>query len=143
MLAQNFKTPADLRLTDMEFESLVKVLGMLERGELRHDPKRMLTGERFNMGVWRWNDGCGSIACICGWAYFISKGAAFPELQYFSSRPERNEPLEDLFVPVKHPDAGVANKRMLQITTAQAAIALRNYLTHGEARWDEALGPRG
>lgn len=32
MLAQNFKTPADLDLSDKEFASLVKVLGMLERG---------------------------------------------------------------------------------------------------------------
>ena len=33
MLAQNFKTPADLEITDIVFEALVKVLGMLERQE--------------------------------------------------------------------------------------------------------------
>lgn len=35
MLAQNFKTAADLDLADAEFEALVKVLGMLERGEIK------------------------------------------------------------------------------------------------------------
>jgi hypothetical protein len=26
-----------------------------------------------------------------------------------------------------------------EITPAQAAVALRNYLTHGDPRWDEAM----
>jgi hypothetical protein len=34
MLAQNFKTAAELDLSDAEIKALVKVLGILERGEL-------------------------------------------------------------------------------------------------------------
>jgi hypothetical protein len=34
MLANNFMTPSALGLSDVEFESLVKVLGMLERGDI-------------------------------------------------------------------------------------------------------------
>lgn len=34
MLAQNFKTPADLKIDDDDFEALVKVLGMFERAEV-------------------------------------------------------------------------------------------------------------
>jgi hypothetical protein len=35
MLAQNFKTPAALGISDAEFEALVKALGMLEREEIK------------------------------------------------------------------------------------------------------------
>lgn len=38
MLAQNFKTPADLGITDVEFDALYKVLGILERSEVPHVP---------------------------------------------------------------------------------------------------------
>lgn len=36
MLAQNFKMPTDLALTDEEFRGLITTLGMMERGELTH-----------------------------------------------------------------------------------------------------------
>src|SRR4051812_3552769 len=36
MLAQNFKTAADLGISETELEALVRVLGMLERDEVKH-----------------------------------------------------------------------------------------------------------
>ncbi len=127
MLAQNFKTAKELDLADVEFEALVKVLGMLERDEIAR--------EEFHMGHFRHE--CRTPACICGWAHHISAGKAFPELtcslgpmilyRRFSSA------LVDLFRLTAARGSGG------EITPPQAAIALRNYLTHGEARWTEAM----
>jgi hypothetical protein len=127
VLAQNFKTAKELDLADVEFEALVKVLGMLERGEIAR--------EEFHMGHFRHE--CRTPACICGWAHHISAGKAFPELtcslgpmilyRRFSSA------LVDLFRLTAARGSGG------EITPPQAAIALRNYLTHGEARWAEAM----
>lgn len=108
MLAQNFKTPTALGISDIEFESLVKVLGMLERGEIEK--------EQFDMrDVWH---PCGAPACLIGWAGHVSGR------ELFTGR--RSQDLFLLF----------ASRRA---TPAQAAIALRNYLTTGEANWAEAL----
>lgn len=138
MLAQNFKTPADLRLTDLEFEALVKVLGMLERGELKHgDFKRREPGDWFNMKSYGLTDKCGTIGCIAGWARVVSNGVAFPWAESDTANPLYNftakKNLRTLFIP------SLMASCWDKITPAQAAIALRNYLTHGEARWAEAL----
>lgn len=130
MLAQNFQTPAALGLSDVEFESLVKVLGMLEREEIRDEQLDMAK-------LWP----CGTAFCLCGWSYEISGGRAFPEagtqsdavvgMQLYPRLPDQ---LQDLFM--------VASKwshLRAATTSAQAAIATRNYLTHGEPRWAEAL----
>lgn len=132
MLAQNFKTPADLGLIDIEFEALVKVLGMLERDELVHYPipvkdwNIVLKPQKhrenwFHMNCWLWERDCGTIHCIGGWAEAIMG-------QKFQSRtPERTA----LFFPDE--------KKGYDATPSQAAIALRNYLTFGEPRWSEAI----
>lgn len=123
MLAQNFMTPADLGITDILFESLVKVLGMLERGELKHTPVTMPIPNGFNMAD-RWiHDDCGTACCIMGWCDLVARKQL--------SWPISNHALADLFCP----DMCWAGHH----TPAQAAIALRNYLTHGEPRWAEAL----
>jgi hypothetical protein len=73
MLAQNFKTPAELRISEVAFTALVTVLGMLDRGEI--------AAEEFHMGDW-WERGhdargrfCGSVGCIGGWASYVAKGS--------------------------------------------------------------------
>lgn len=117
MLAQNFKTPMDLGLSDPEFDALFKVLGMLERGEI--EP------EQFNMSRW-----CGTICCIIGHARNLDARAFSGPIL------DRDVALRQLF------GAGTVGRRKIglsDIAPTQAAIALRNYLTHGEARWDEAL----
>jgi hypothetical protein len=130
MLAQNFKTPADLGITDKQFDALTKVLGMLEREELRHAPKPDFDGcnfngskftGRFNMGAWRHDDGCGTVCCIGGSAELVG------DVRFHSATPALNK----LFYPT--------NRELSKILPHEAAIALRNYLTHGEPRWSEAL----
>jgi hypothetical protein len=137
MLANNFMTPTALGISDVEFESLVKVLGMLERSEIADD--------QFTMR--RVQHHCRTPACLCGWANHVSDGRAFP-LHATATRPwpfsgavtygprwkELPRPVRDLF--------GYGGRPTDPIYTAspsQAALALRNFLTHGEARWVEAL----
>lgn len=134
MLAQNFKTPADLLISDIEFESLLKVLGMLERGEIRDS--------QFDMASFR--SECGTVGCLCGWAFFISEGAAFPEVA--NAKLERLAPLKDR-LPIKLQelfDIGGGGNRRFGIfggtaTPSQAAFVLRNFLTTGEPNWAEVL----
>lgn len=133
MLAQNFKTASALRITDAEFDALVRVLGALERGELIHVPDRHETlpfpkgQSSFNMNLWNApsNEDCGTVHCIGGWA------EQFGGITWGLPRPIA---LTALFYPPLKAKVGYDD-----ITTAQAAIALRNYLTHGEPRWEEAL----
>jgi hypothetical protein len=135
MLANNFMPPSALGLSDVEFESLVKVLGMLERGEISDD--------QFTMR--RVQHPCRTPACLCGWANYISAGRAFPlhakpGATVFSSKTlsprwrEMPSRLQELFAYGGRPTDAV-----YLATPSQAAIALRSYLTHGEAHWDEAL----
>lgn len=128
MLANYYKTPADLQITDAEFEALVKVLGMLERGELVHaTPKPCagvgpLTGH-FNMAFHNTITECGTVCCIAGTASLL---IGIP-LNH-----NRTKELRELCYPDSVRD-------WLGITPAQAAIALRNYLTTGQPSWAEAL----
>lgn len=140
MLAQNFKTPADLGIQDKWFEALLKLLGMLERGELRHTSTvklKPLCDDRvrpevglFNMNRWSVAFECGTVCCLGGTAEAIG-GFRFGRM------PEK---LVHLFHPgqeshkVLHRAGGYET-----ITMEQAAIALRNYLSSGEPRWEEAL----
>jgi len=127
MLAQNFKTADELGLAQVELTALATVLGMLERGEIAQG--------QFHMGHFR--DSCRTPSCICGWAHYISGRKAFAELSspYGSMILYRraNKPLIDLFRLTAARGSGG------DITPAQAALALRNYLTHGEPRWAEAI----
>jgi len=129
VLAQNFKTAQELGLADVEVEALVIVLRMLEREDIAR--------EEFHMGHFRHE--CRTPACICGWAHHVSHGRAFPELsaQHGSMI---------LYRRVGHLPAVIDLFRLTaargsggEITPGQAAIALRNYLTYGEARWPEAV----
>lgn len=128
MLAQNFKTPTDLQISDAEFEALVKVLGMLERQELIYSDvgKNLLPiPNGFNMGTWEQARACGTARCIGGWAAFLMK----VDVEGYVIG-ARCSTLNELFW-------GCPNDN--KATTAQASIALRNYLTHGEPRWAEAM----
>lgn len=145
MLAQNFKTAAELGIKDVELDALIKVLGMLERGEI--------PAKAFNMGRFRpycedRSDAkivaeCGTIGCLCGWANFISDGAAFPEIYELRggdplmSRLPRGA--RHAFAMNNNTQPDLINRIWQEGTPASAAIALRSYLTTGEANWAEAL----
>jgi hypothetical protein len=120
MLAQNFMPATALGTTDAELEALIKVLGMLERGEC----------DRFSMS--RVRHECGSPSCMLGWAQSVlgdrdaltKKGGIYG----------KTDALEDLFFPKSrlYPEAYPSDQ-------ATAALALRNFLTLGEPRWAEVL----
>jgi hypothetical protein len=135
MLANNFMPPSALGLSDVEFESLVKLLGMLERGEIPDD--------QFTMR--RVQHPCRTPACLCGWANHLSGGRAFPleakpGVTVFSGTTyaprwrEMPQRLQNLFAY-----GGRATDPVYAASPSQAAIALRNFLTEGEPRWAEAL----
>lgn len=144
MLAQSFQTAADMEITEPQKEALIKTLVLLETGKLVHASKRMVLEspeiERapsfsglFNMRSWGADDDftseCGTIACIGGTADLIAGEPLFALTNHNS-----NKNLYELFYPpTLHWDL------WYDITPAQAATALRNYLTTGDARWDLAV----
>lgn len=132
MLARNFLTPAELLLSEEEHAALVKVLGMMERGELTLVPyeevvkgsERFVTwppGEKFtghfHMAVWNVKHECGTVCCIGGTAELVG-GVKFGT---------RDARLNDLFYP----------SRTYDRTVDEAAHALRTYLTTGNAEWSD------
>ena len=136
MLANNFMTPSALGISDVEFDALVKVLGMLERSEIPDD--------QFTMR--RVQHPCRTPACLCGWANHVSAGRAFPlqarsGLTMFANAaaygPRWSEMPRQVLQLFGY--GGRPTDPVYLATTSQAAIALRNFLTHGEPRWEEAL----
>jgi hypothetical protein len=141
MLAQNFLSSSVLGITDIELESLIKVMGMLERGELQQRKSFDIKGNYIRMSdIWKDDADCGSIGCICGWAHHISGGEAFPRLnsKYInvSDMITKNHDLNVLF-GVDNPN-GIPS-HVARAKPEQVAKAIRNYLTTGKAKWHEAL----
>lgn len=136
MLAQNFKTAADLGITDVQKDALAKVLVLLETGKLKHVEvneeedleERPTFCENFNMRFWAVPSNCGTAACIGGTAELIA-GVQFNGWT-------ANPGLAELFWPSSMKRAAIH-----RITTEQASTALRSYLTTGAARWDLAIHP--
>jgi hypothetical protein len=135
MLAQNFKTHIELGLSEIEHKSLVKVLGMLERGEIPAEQFHMATTGGDMKGNW-WvdpNAECGSPACICGWARHVS--GVSPRI--FDGSTEKGWGkyqigLRNLFQMAGDcSDGGPVDMD----STEEAAIALRAYLTTGRPVW--------
>lgn len=133
MLAQNFKSAADLDITEAQKDALIKTLVLLETGKLEFtkspgfsflvDIDAKFTGH-FNMAHWRRKTDCGTIGCIGGTAELVGD-VTFDDYH-------ENEGLLSLFNP-----RDVSSWRNL--TTEAAARALRSYLTTGDARWDLAV----
>lgn len=130
MLAQNFKTAKDLEITEAQKEALMKTLVLLETEQVEHiskfindiDHEPTYCG-KFNMRYWNAEASCGTVCCIGGTAELIGNVSFYPNVPVA---------LEELF----QPPMGPAIWRT--ITPAEAAIALRSYLTTGAARWDLA-----
>jgi hypothetical protein len=150
MLAQNFKSAAELGLSEKQFDALVKTLKLMETDQLRHVEVSFgrgcsvghvvgldgvhygSSGDRgtkfsglFNMTIWNEAADCGTVACIGGTACLIAGEDVF-----FAS-PDTSE-LSILFYPPN-------DLNYNDISTEEAARALRSYLTTGEARWEEII----
>ena len=131
MLAQTFKTPADLYLDDKEFEALVKVMRMLESGEIVY---RSSGSKEVGFNMMEWHNECNTVHCIAGLCDHLF-GTAF-------THGCPNRALEDLFL-VRWWDATrrrrTAPAPLNWISEDEAAMAIRNYLSTGDARWNEVL----
>lgn len=138
MLAQNFKAADDLSLNETEYRALITVLGMLERDEIPFGED----GQWFNGKVVQEPVGfnmyhvysaapCGTVCCLAGWTECIAR---VPPYSLFEKR--RNDVgLEALFDPYFGDGFSID-----RITPAQAAIALRGFLTTGMPDWMTAIG---
>lgn len=137
MLARNFLTPVELGLSDAKHAALVKVLGMMERGELILVPYAKVVegtndslcfaplGEKFtghfHMAVWNVKHTCGTVACIGGTAELVGGVKFENECEMEVESIELNR----LFYPSR------SDKRTIE----EAAHALRTYLMTGRAEW--------
>jgi hypothetical protein len=130
MLAQSFKSAADLGISEPQLKALMKTLVLLETDRMIHVEARdyVMDGTKFsghfNMGNWRRAAECGTVACIGGTAELIGRVR-------FAHYGAANPRLKELFHPSRWPQDDWS-----KITPAQAATALRSYLTTGDARWD-------
>jgi hypothetical protein len=137
MLMQNFKSAADLGITEPQLSALMKTLVLLETDALQFVPvsedddggeESPTFCSNFNMRFWSLTEHrCGTVACIGGTAELIG------DVKF--SGWVHNNGLNDLFWPIKH----MNHSRIAAVTPAQAATALRSYLTTGDAKWDEAV----
>jgi len=140
MLAQSFKSAADLKITEPQLSALQKTLVLLETGKVEHVPSYKITSDMpkdqrkfsglFNMKMWAGaDDDCGTVCCIGGTAELIGNikfgtgfGMGLPTAE-----------LSTLFYPP------FFHEKWESITPSQAARALRSYLTTGDPMWGEAV----
>ncbi len=134
MLASSFLSADQLGLSTKQHGALIGVLGMLERGELRHvtayGDDDVVVG--FNMGTFA----CGSVHCIGGWADRLF-GTDFNSLSLLCSANQDQRWFLLYELLYGNIDAPV---ELEDVSVAEAAEALRNYLTTGSARWLQVLG---
>lgn len=136
MLARTLLPAAALGIPERMHAALLLVLSKLERGELVHGPTYNAhdnpTDEPdiFNMRDWD----CGSAHCILGWARQLSgDNESSHKRRQWSDTVSKNKGLYSLCYPI-----GGASYD--DITTDQAASALRNYLATGNPDWAGVLG---
>lgn len=106
MLAPNFKSAAELGLTGRQHDALIKVLGMLERGELCDG--HGFSDDRPNVfAMTSWS------TCLCAWANRIT--AAGPEFGPTFGRMGEGTSVYKLFIRT-------------ELDLADATVALRDFL---------------
>jgi len=137
MLAQSFKTADELEITEAQKAALMKVLVLLETEKLVHVAAGLIYAKsepkfagQFNMNQWRGENHCGTICCIGGTAELVGN---LERHEFHDAACEKNVELRHLFYPTS------AAIDWESITPAQAAIALRSYLTTGDSHWELAV----
>lgn len=140
-------TPAELNITPEVFEALGWVRDRLRDGSIVHVYNPEFGNGRHGLNMnWTVFDGCGTVACIGGWVWcrvnVIPGDGAIPEYMlnaevattcdgWVTGAPEQ---LNALFYPV------CGRKYLQDITPAEAAQAIDNFLDSGKPRWDEVCG---
>ena len=135
MLARSFLSAAKLGIDEPVHAALIQVLGILERGEVKHVPSPLacngpaIFSGLFNMDSWSRPTECGTVCCIGGLAEAVGGLSKNWNCQH-SPIVDRPDGLSRLLYPP-------ASINWEKITPAQAAHALSNYLTSGEPRWSK------
>jgi hypothetical protein len=139
MLAPNYMTPTELRISDQLHAALIKVLGMFERGEMQYAEYQdgfmqdIKTG--FNLAIGLAETQCGTVGCYAGWASIIMRVPFTNVLADLSTQGLANlfygnyGKQEDDKFPVP----------LSKVNIEEAKHALRNYLITGDPRWNEVL----
>src|SRR5512135_2604102 len=147
-----FKSAMELDLDEQEYAALVRILELLEGGMLTHymyDPLSVLhtmihkgyakgdgcfvqipmrTLMYFNMTALAVITQCGVVCSMLGAAEtLLGREFAYP------IEDNKRLALRDLFGPTN------IHERLGRITVAQAAKALRKYLTLGDAQWEQII----
>ena len=127
MLARNFLPAEELGLTEGGYAAFIKLLGMLERGELVWSPLSPKHPNGFNMATcWRKWD-CGTVGCIAGWTYSLLENGETSVLREGRTAAQ-GRAYEKLTMPT-----GFGSGKH---TVDQAAHALQTYLTTGTPEWN-------
>jgi hypothetical protein len=149
MLAQSFKTAAELGIPEEGYRGLQMALVELELEKVPHilSVGRPSPGTiAFDMRTWRsyyhYQESCGTVCCIGGLAQHLiqeSPDDLTLTIRMFGSSPNQNNfsvPLRELFHPGK-----VTQKDYDwdKIKPHHAAKCLRKYLETGVADWTSAL----
>jgi hypothetical protein len=126
MLAQNFKSAAELGIEGRLHATLAKVLVFLETEAIARD--------EFNMSLWPTfgeDPGCWSGGCIGAWAEKIGG--------FEIASDAMGDDESDLYL-LFFPGDRNGERSPYKATPAEGARALRNYLTTGKASWPEVMG---
>ena len=130
-----FKTAEELGITQDQFCALVKVAEGLQDGTLKHidynNPLDPLDpgAQYFDMSVWD----CGSVCCIGGWSEKMGglKWSQWPKNKDYMGH---TDGLKELFYP------NIQCHQWADITSAEGAKAVVNYLTTGDTQWRKVVG---
>lgn len=133
MLASSFLSPDRLALTIEEHAAAICVLGVFERGEVRHIHFRGLLaaepirGARFNVTTFARCDQFGTCCCFAGW---MAREMRMPfDVGWRWMEGHRSLAFRDLTMGRIRDD----------ITVGQMAAAARNFLTLNNPLWETVL----
>lgn len=130
MLARSFLSAADLKLPEREYDALIRVQHMLERGELTQVPRDDTSRPNgFCMSSVSAKSSCGTVGCIMGWCRMITKEEKI--FDFWDMKLNLPGAVSELFM--------FGDERRHDVTMDQATRGLSNYLTTGRARWDQVL----
>ncbi len=134
-LPTTYKTAEELKISEKEHTALQQVMQMLESGEIaERDLYQHLVHQTkpkvLHMGSTRCSTACGTAACIGGWVAILTDEENIDEYvwgQNWLNNPRA--PLHNLYW--QHTRG--------RTTTAQAAQAIKNFLTTGDPNWASVL----
>ena len=130
-------SPAELEITQVEYEALIWVRDGLAEGRFTHVPRTyqhtvfIANILPFNMQHTGERD-CGTSACIGGW---MGRSIDEPSMVNYMSKELFSNSLKPLF----YPPTNLPRLEYSQITPTQAAQACDNFLNTGKPNWEAIL----